>query len=251
MYDGEGAIIESGSILVYIDRDLQYRVLASKGPLCLEKRFNIEIEVFVTMLPDIDAYKRLVVKHGIKGALGILGLLNDVVANKAISGEMHETTTRGFTVQQFLSTNNAYFAYRKGYWVFQQPGHSHLDASQNFDLEFKLEKFSNPHLIQFRFGGSDIFPNRVAVLIGKNGTGKSRALRSILLALHRRSEVRTPSVALIPRPEVNRVLAFSTISGDSALPQRINDRSGIAYRYFSIMPNLRIEKKTRELLLVA
>ena len=201
------------------------------------------------MLPHIDGYKNLVARHGIEGALEILTPLNDIVANKCRFGETYETPAHRFNVQNFLSTNDAYFAYRKGFWVFQPQGHAHLDARQNFDLRFRLRKFSNPHLIKFRFGGSAIFPNRVALLIGKNGTGKSRALRSILLALYRRSDASTPSVSLTPRPEVSRVLAFSSIGGEGALPTKVNGRSGITYRYFSIMPHLRMESKTRELLM--
>jgi predicted ATPase len=48
-----------------------------------------------------------------------------------------------------------------------------------FVLTYKLETFSQPHELRLRFDFGSIFPTRTTVLIGKNGTGKSQAIRHL------------------------------------------------------------------------
>jgi energy-coupling factor transporter ATP-binding protein EcfA2 len=244
VYGPIGKVIASGQLLIFFSPGVRRRIPSLISPIEANSIGDRDND-FLSMLPDIDSYRRIVEKNGKEEAIKILTSMNDIVAFKYILGG----TTYLTEVDNFLKTNNSYFAYRRAHTVFEDHS-ADLDASSNFNLQFKLQKFSNSHKIAFQFGNSDLFSNRIALLIGKNGVGKSRALRSLLSALYRSIEgSSTPTAFLTPRPEISRVLAFSTSTGESVLPLKLNARSGLSYRYFSLLPNLRLEAKNRELIM--
>jgi predicted ATPase len=249
VYGANRDALAEGVLLIHFNSKIKSGLMNLGDDYELVNRSGTGMHSFISMLPDIDSYRKIVDDNGVEAALEILTSVNDIVANKFLSGEIRDEFVPDFDIRDFLSSNSAYFAYRKAFAVFQPNSLNTLDASGSFDLQFKLQKFRNSHRINFRFGGSELFSNRIALLIGKNGVGKSRALRSLLMALHQKKDERTQTATLTPRPEVSRILAFSTATSEGALPQRLNGRSGIAYRYFSLMPNLRLESKSRELLM--
>ncbi|MBF4400856.1 hypothetical protein EAY31_24550, partial [Vibrio anguillarum] len=84
--------------------------------------------------------------------------------------------------------------------------------SQELDLNFSLDGFKNQHTIPLKYDHQSIIPKRINVLIGKNGLGKSQALKSFCRdAL----QYKDPSISLVDRyskgrPMINRLLAIAT-----------------------------------------
>jgi energy-coupling factor transporter ATP-binding protein EcfA2 len=93
-----------------------------------------------------------------------------------------------------------------------------------------LPTFQNNHEIQFHFEHDGPLPSRIAVVIGKNGVGKSQTLAHLVEALLR-GDTNSLRDTLEGRPVINRLLAvsspgetYTTFPPVPRFPGRINYR---------------------------
>ena len=84
--------------------------------------------------------------------------------------------------------------------------------------------------------------DRLAVLIGRNGVGKSQLVQSLIEGLLRHSEARgwtsAEAAVLQGNPEFGRLIVMSSVASDT-YPKKIPAWSGLDYEYVSLIPQPR------------
>jgi energy-coupling factor transporter ATP-binding protein EcfA2 len=161
---------------------------------------------------DMNAYREVVRQQGLKGAERLLLALNDLVVIKRLgrlpSWFNAATTSQPFTLS-FMRDAETFFAFHNaGSILGGLEQESFAGISNQLRLEFKLPAFQNPHVIEFHFDYESALPKRIAVVIGKNGVGKSQALAHFAKSLlegdsHLKDGRGRP-------PLINRLLAISS-----------------------------------------
>lgn len=113
-------------------------------------------------------------------------------------------------------------------------------APPDFVFQMSLDGAAAPHVVDFDFSPHDSLPNRTMLLIGRNGTGKTRALSSLAATVMPpqvftpKSRRSMPPSTITPAPEVSRVITISyNVFDEFPLPREPAGapRSlGVAYR---------------------
>lgn len=192
-----------------------------------------ETHRFFTMLPDMESYRQAVQQFGPERARAALVAANDLVALKEAlpSSNLPQLAERTsvFTMS-FMRMSDTYFAYQRAGSILRGLTHEQLGAiSGDMRLRFKLSGRPNHHDMTFRFDPHHELPKRIAVVIGKNGVGKSQTLARVArAALHR-----SPSlVGLVDKEPVvvSRVLAFApTADAASLFPSPKSAKHRVSY----------------------
>lgn len=193
---------------------------------------------YFTMLPDMGAYRDIVGTFGPEDSLKILTALKDVVAAEFVGTNRPFMTAVGKTIifrQAFLRTAEAYFAWKNANMLlrgveFEEVGR----LSEELRIEFHLAGRPTPHQLGFTFSMDEaVLPKRFAIIIGKNGVGKSQTLRHIVEAAIKGLPTLTDSHGA--RPVFNRLLAFEPFTGPSGtFPIEQRRRSKVWYRRFAL-----------------
>jgi predicted ATPase len=110
-----------------------------------------------------------------------------------------------------------------------------------FDFTMQLTGAARAHELSFDFSEHNDLPNRTMLLIGRNGTGKTRALSALAFAavsaevFHKETRETMPPTTIEPAPDIARVIAISYNAFDEfPLPREPTKRApraiGTAYR---------------------
>lgn len=109
-----------------------------------------------------------------------------------------------------------------------------------FRFEMKLKGAAGPHVIDFDFSTHDGLPNRTVLLIGRNGTGKTRALSSLAgtvmppQVFTDETRKKMPKAEIDPPPDLSRVITISYNAFDEfplpSEPARAPRLGGVSYR---------------------
>jgi energy-coupling factor transporter ATP-binding protein EcfA2 len=191
---------------------------------------------FFTMLPDMESYRRIVQLLGPEEARSILTALNDVVAAEAYGTPptwLKPATSNEVFRRAFLRNSESYFAWKNAAPVLRGLEFEEVrKVSDGLKVVFQLEGRPMPHALTFRFETDEtVLPKRFAVIIGKNGVGKSQTLGHIVNAALAQTTGLTDSYGR--RPSLNRLLAFSSSSAAaSAFPGDRRKRPKIWYKRF-------------------
>ncbi|MDQ0138958.1 AAA family ATPase [Cupriavidus necator] len=193
---------------------------------------------FFTMLPDMESYRELERNLGSQRIVDLLLALNDVVTSAefapATKWLSRATATEVFQ-QAFLRNSDSFFAYKNAGSVLRGREFEVFgNLSRAVHISFQLAGRENPHDLTFRFEHEALLPKRIAVVIGKNGVGKSQTLGRIAkAALHGRRELSDGDTS--GRLVVNRILAFApTNEARSVFPSGNVKRPRVWYRRFSL-----------------
>lgn len=193
---------------------------------------------FFSMLPEIAMYREIVTALGPDEARVVLVALRDVVeAGDAPAGKTWVKAVTATMVfrQAFLRTAEAFFAWKNAAMVLRGVAFEEFGRiSQELRIEFQLAGRPNPHRLRFRFAsGESVLPKRFAVVIGKNGVGKSQTLGRIASAAVRGLGTLTDGDG--DRPVFNRMLAFHpATTGSEVFPTDRRKRSKVWYRRFAL-----------------
>jgi predicted ATPase len=197
--------------------------------------FTPEYPFFFSMLPTIETYRSFISQFGVETANLILLAMNDMVALQDLPQlpPWYEEATYSDAFVLFLQKTDALFAYRNAKSVlkglaFEKRGR----ISRRLNLNFKLPAFSNPHDLTFVFGEDDLLPTRISVLIGKNGTGKSRALFTLVKSAL--SGDRRFSQADGERIVINSILAIGSLQEASRTFPAPRKDARIPYRRLTV-----------------
>ncbi|RZI61687.1 MAG: ATP-binding protein [Rubrivivax sp.] len=218
---------------------------------------------FITLLQGANAYRDLAALVADQAERRqILAAFNELLSLTEIDLLDKETSSalmrsEGFSLG-FMRRGSAYQAlHRGGRYLLANPPELLEDAKQDFRFCCHLNGFQGgPHTFTGTFlkGDSSVIDDRIHCLIGKNGCGKTRLLRELVLELGRRTENidtgtsfnSTPSstreASTFEGPNFRRVLCFS-FDGGSSFPANtrpeasfeyvfanLNDRNGDAQR---------------------
>ncbi|MBY3297646.1 AAA family ATPase [Rhizobium laguerreae] len=204
---------------------------------------------FCSIMHREEDYRELVFLVGLELAVSVLRRLGDAVILKLEGGDPARVGLIGSDAfyLSMLRQDEAWTAYRRGSRHLRyQPIPNVLDAATSFCMSVDLPSAENAYRVDFDFGSDRLIRDRFAVLIGKNGTGKSQMLLSIIdgLANH-------PDIRLVPRqkrvrfarkqagrlriapPLFSRLVVFSSTPSDR-YPAAIDPWRGIDYQYFSM-----------------
>jgi len=170
---------------------------------------------FFTLLPNLKNYRNVVESLGPKYAEVFLKSVNDLVVYKE---EKNDWISKALTTEVFsrgfMRNSEPFFAFNNADSVLGGVEEEDFTAiSEALDLSFSLEGFQNPHKINFRFSNEGVIPRRINVLIGKNGLGKSQALKYFCRAALRYQDKHLSLAEAgndLNRPMISRVLAVAT-----------------------------------------
>lgn len=169
---------------------------------------------FFTLLPSMAGYREVVDHIGVKNIEAFLHSINDLVYNKTKSNNWIDKAIKTEVFRLgFMRNSESFYAFNNAEITFagmEKENFSSLSAE--FDLEFQLSSFENPHKINFRFSSEGYIPRRINVLIGKNGLGKSQALKNFTRAalMYRQKDIKLTDAKTSRRPMISRLLAIST-----------------------------------------
>ena len=192
---------------------------------------------FFTLLPDLDTYRRLIADADVAGAREVLLKTCDLVAlgefsaNSPIVRDAPNTAVFQYSLTR---TAEAFFAYKNAGPILRGLGHEEIGRmSPTIAVSFKLTAFENKHELRFNFDHSGFLPKRMAIIIGKNGVGKSQALSTIAKQAIKGSGLVDPKTG--ERAQFNRMLAFApTKEALSIFPGPARRRQYVRYSRYAL-----------------
>jgi ABC-type dipeptide/oligopeptide/nickel transport system ATPase component len=213
-------------------------LLDALGNAALDSITPEKLPAFFTMLPDLNTYRELVARLGASETLIALTVLHDVVAGEdaaTVPIWLKAAKESAVFYKGFLRLSESYFAWKNAGPILQGEEFEELGRlSDTLRINFQLAGRTNEHKLEFKFAPRErVLPKRFAVIIGKNGVGKSQALGRIARsALNGTGELTDGEGR---RPELNRLLAFyPTAPGASVFPSQRRRGARLWYRRFPL-----------------
>lgn len=202
---------------------------------------------FFTMLPDMEAYRAFVRNFGAFDASSALSSANDLVALNEFSPKsaLLESATRTQVFSRsFMRNSETFFAFKNAGPILHGLSEERKGVlSQSLAIRFQMAGRENEHDLSFNFDHEAVLPKRIAVLIGKNGVGKSQTLGRIARAALSGSSNLTDGTEK-GRPLINRLLAFApTNEAESVFPAERKTQQRIWYRRYSMNRSRRARRK--------
>lgn len=193
---------------------------------------------FFTMLPDMEAYRRLVQTLDVDEVTQALTALNDLVALNEFESTAAildlATQSEVFSLS-FMRSSDSYFAYKNAGPLLRGLSSEQTGIlSPTLAIRFQLPGRQSEHDLRFSFDHAADLPKRIAVIIGKNGVGKSQTLGRIARAAIDGTAALTDGTDG-GRPLINRLLAFApTNEAESIFPTDKRKRPRIWYKRYSM-----------------
>ncbi|WP_373715001.1 AAA family ATPase [Roseateles sp.] len=206
---------------------------------------------FLTLLDDDKSYRDLAGWcDSLEERFSILLAIGDICLARVQGSIVEETLEQVIADDVFalgvLRTGSGYRAFEKGpRYVARAVIPWSDDARANIAIDVLLNGFQAPHATTLTFDGAQsLVSDRVQVLIGKNGTGKSQLLRHVIGSLALRADTSGQTIFPdVPNDDFsataaqwnalpNAVLVFSTDHED-LLPRTVRLDAPLDYWYFS------------------
>ncbi|MFM4974095.1 AAA family ATPase [Aeromonas rivipollensis] len=233
--------IEGSLFLGFVSKDSRIEADGQLSPDIDITRAE-ELPKFFTLQGEMQDYRFLVNKHGIKKSNTILLALNDLVASKRISQRtkfINDAIKTDVFRLAFMRESGRFFAYHNADYILDGlEDESYSRISTKLSLNYELAGFYEKHSFNMNFDIESILPKRISVLIGQNGIGKSQALHTIVTSLTKGDNNFYDS-NFGGRPIINRLLAIATPgeTTNTFPPERANKR--IKYRRLILNRNSR------------
>lgn len=194
---------------------------------------------FFSLQFDMDAYREVVQEFGIQQAESILLLLNDLVAvrkNRPVPKWVDDAVKTEVFAMSLVRTSESFFAFFNAKSILSGLMFEDLKSvSDHLKFSFKLAGFNNAHSFDFKFNGHKLVPGRIAILVGKNGVGKSRTLNQLVSAALEGRPTFTDGKG--QRPQISRIIAISTPGEtESTFPPEPEEGAILHYRRISALP---------------
>ena len=199
---------------------------------------------FFTLLPNLEEYRHLVRKLGVGSATTFLKTVCDLVVYKDKNDEewIDKALSSEVFKYGFMRNSEPFYAFHNAEMVLSGADYEEFDrVSEALDLTYTLSGIPNKQHIQFRFSSQGIIPGRINILIGKNGLGKSQALKQFCRAALRTVD---KEISLIgsndpgQRPMISRLLVVATPgeTNNTFPPERRKDQK-LHYRRLTLTRN--------------
>ncbi|MCQ1779414.1 AAA family ATPase [Neorhizobium galegae] len=198
-----------------------------------------EVDIpFVSLLADEAEYRQLVILFGFDAGISTLRKLHDAVV---IRIERSDAKLVAMTDEEefhigILRAAGASTALRRGSRHFRRDIPDEVsDAAQDFSFFAKLKNATNEIRVDFGYSEKPIIRDRIAVLVGRNGVGKTQLLKAMVDGLTAKADgsEKDDGSRYDPVPEVSRILVFSSVPTDP-FPRSIGAWRGIDYEYFAV-----------------
>jgi ABC-type branched-subunit amino acid transport system ATPase component len=212
-------------------------IIAQQGDVLSIEKIAIP---FVSLIPDEANYRKIFRIFGFDLSISMLRKLHDAVAQRI--EQTDQKTLDLIKGEEFhvgvLRQTGARTALRRGGRHFRRDLPQTVeDAAVKFTFLTTLKSAENEIEVEFDFTEKPVLRDRVAVLIGRNGVGKTQLLNAIVRRLPEAS--RSPGQVNgenFPPPH-SRVLLFSSVPTDP-FPEYLPAWDGIDYEYFPINESL-------------
>ncbi|MEP7706531.1 AAA family ATPase [Paraglaciecola sp. 25GB23A] len=171
------------------------------------------IPPFFTMQLDMQGYRSLVESQGQKASESVLKAVNDLVYFKNKQPKWFTDAQESKVFQLgFMRNSEPFFAFHNADSILDGVENENLSSiSNDLKLSFKLEGFAVPHSLHLRFNSESLIPRRIAVLIGKNGLGKSESLKAFCRGALQYDDKGLELLDINgERPLISRILAMAT-----------------------------------------
>ena len=195
---------------------------------------GVEDRAFVSQLIEPESYRSLIAHLGFDGGVAALRAIGDAVVAR-LEGEdakrLELAASEDFHVG-VLRNPPAFEASVKGSrFIRRDPPPPVDEAARTFKLGTRLPSADNAYIIRFDFEADEMLKDRVNVLIGRNGTGKTLALRALIGRLTDGgiADDASRATVLLPPPKISRVIVFA--SAVNQYPVQIAPWRGIDYDY--------------------
>jgi predicted ATPase len=193
---------------------------------------------YCSVLGSLDLYREIVSLLGFERAVTALRQLGDaaVLRFERIDPRVALLESETFSYGA-LRTEATYVAYRRGAkYLRPQPISAVEDAATSFVVTAHLPSAENPYVVDFDFDPDVLSRNRITVLIGRNGTGKTQLLLHFIAGMRsgHESDPRIPPIGISPPASFNRIFVFSSVASD-VYPRSIPPWLGVDYQYFSMI----------------
>ena len=196
---------------------------------------NVE-QSFVTLLPDIEMYRDVIEVLGFDVGVSALRIMHDATVARTEGNDPELLELIGSEDFHFgaLRMGAAYDALRRGGRYFRpDPAPPVEELAADFAFSARLLSADNLYTLPFRFSPDPLFRNRIAVLIGRNGVGKTHLLKAIVDALHNPPGPDIGLQRFMPNVNPSRVIVFSSVPTDP-FPRSIAAWRGIDYEYYAV-----------------
>ncbi|MED3876477.1 ATP-dependent nuclease [Lysinibacillus capsici] len=180
---------------------------------------------FCSLGQTLDYYEELLRLKNNKG-IEILRALKDVVIDKDSYKKFKDNN--GFS-SSLIRFSEAEKALEKAIYLFEE--NEKQEENYKFTFKYQLKGANAPHEIPFDFTKSNL-PNRINVLIGKNGTGKTQILSKIAAVVsgYERTKVKN---FLPVKPLFGKIIAVSySVFDEFDRPKK--DGELFSYKYCGI-----------------
>ena len=196
---------------------------------------------FISVLQTEADYRRLVELLGFDDAIGSLRKLHDAVLARLESAT--DTDAETLRLIQTITFHQSAL-HDEGTWVACRQGDRYLtpnrppdvdDAAASFTVTADLRGMVGEHVLDGDFGEDFPLSRRALVIVGQNGTGKTRLFQAMVDGLR----IAPPweedwevdhAATFDPRPGFSRLIVFSSVASDT-YPTLLPPWEGIDYRY--------------------
>lgn len=192
---------------------------------------------FFTLAPDLETYRTLVAHIGAEQVREVLLAVNDLVALGEFRPQspLNRQAPNTAIFQMSLTRSaESFFAYKNAGPILRGLEHEEIGRmSTAISVEFQLAAFENKHELKFNFDQTGFLPKNLAVIIGKNGVGKSQTLSRIAsYALGGKGLIDANTLG---RAQFNRLLAFApTEESLSVFPKPRGKRQYVRYSRYAL-----------------
>ncbi len=195
-----------------------------------EKFTSLDASRYYSLGENLDYYDKLL-KRLSDVYEEILKSLNDIVINKIdkkyFESSSNELLREGFS-SSLMRESDTEKAFNDGKAIFDK--RYEKKSIMKFVFSFRPELSEKNLELRFNFEEDDLDMNRINVLIGENGTGKTQALAKFALAFTDTKHPLNKITLFSPRPNFGRVIAISySVFDDFEIPKNIASKS---YMYF-------------------
>ncbi|ANL23163.1 AAA domain-containing protein [Rhizobium sp. N113] len=195
---------------------------------------------FVSLLQNETDYRDFVKLLGFDAAVSCLRRMHDAVLAR-IENDPDDAPiielTKGITFfESVLRSEGTWVAFRQGGRYLTPHGAADVgDAAASFTIQAELPGIIGPHVVAADFGEDFPLSRRALVIVGQNGTGKTRLFQAMINGFRKRAPWGEamgsgPTASFSPAPQFSRLIVFSSVASDS-YPRSIPAWEGLDYRY--------------------
>lgn len=158
---------------------------------------------FKCLFVDAKSYGLVRRAIGAERGVGLLTAMNDMATSAPTSTNWPEFTDDPIFSLAMLRSSEAVFAYRRGASILSGLQEDIDDSQRPFKVV--LKGGGPKYKFDFKFEEANLLRGRIAVLIGKNGCGKTSSLAKISRAL---IDTHSRLATIFDKPDLNQVIAF-------------------------------------------